>query len=93
MEEWVWSSETRDEQTLFLQGTFVLGDVPERAHLWIRIDDVGDAFLNGEAAASVGGWQMSEPVVIPADRLRPGDNVISVRALAEVELELRRKGA
>jgi hypothetical protein len=77
--DWIWANETRDNQVVWFQKTFILHDAGNlTAELNLAADDTYDAFLNGHFVghgsdfhkagrfAGLGGW------------LVPGTNVLSV---------------
>ena len=79
-EQWIWAPETSDQQSVWFQGTFTPPDGVREARLWVAVDDAAQVFLNGEDLPSTGGWQATAPLAEVRDRLRPGANVLSVKA-------------
>ncbi|HOX40142.1 MAG TPA: hypothetical protein PL033_19330 [Candidatus Brocadiia bacterium] len=77
-EKWIWSSDLRDNQKVYLQRVFTLAEEPTSAELWIAIDDQADAWVNGKTTRLFGGWQGATPYAVPQGVLRKGENVISV---------------
>ena len=76
-ERWIWAPEFADNQTVFLQRSFELDDIPESADLWFAVDDVGKLWLNGELIHEYVGWHDMKAVLAPTRLLRPGRNVLS----------------
>jgi hypothetical protein len=79
-EEWIWSGPPRDDQRLYLQGSFELPAGLASAELWLAVDDSAEAYVNGAKVLSTGGWTAAKPVNVMA-QLKPGPNVLSVEAL------------
>jgi len=80
IEEWIWARETADNQTVYFQGNFTRPEPVSEAALWVAVDDAAAVYLNGEKLGDFGGWTTSTPAVLPGERLRAGENVLSVEA-------------
>jgi len=81
---WIWYPEDAANeavgQTRYFRKTFDLPDRPERAELWILVDDRGKYWVNGQALAKSDGRQGGcSRFRVPA-LLRRGRNVLAVQA-------------
>ncbi len=79
-ESWVWDASQGKPGTIYLQKRFTLPAEPRGARLWLAVDDSAIVYLNGERVADKGGWHDVKPVQIAAEKLRKGENWLSVDA-------------
>jgi hypothetical protein len=85
---WIWSSETRDNQTVWFRKHFDLSSKPRSASLYLTVDNFFTAYVNGKEVGATktepGGdeWSKVHRYDI-APELQPGENVIAVIALNE----------
>lgn len=78
---WIWDASQGKPGTIYLQRRFTLSGEPRGATLWLAVDDAAAVCLNGELVAQKGGWHEVKPVAIPAQKLRRGENWLSVEAM------------
>ena len=81
---WIWASQTRDNQTIYLRQSFNLKTAPQKVILYATADDHLQLFLNGRLVTSTFNkynsvWQRSRKLSI-ASLLRVGGNTIAIRA-------------
>ncbi|MDE2126872.1 MAG: hypothetical protein KGJ62_09810 [Armatimonadetes bacterium] len=82
--DWIWAQHTRDNQTVWLRGTFQLHQRPQMALLRAAADNFLKVWVNGHAAAATtkdppGGYAWQNASVVPVARwLRRGTNVVCI---------------
>jgi hypothetical protein len=79
IESWIWASQVKDGQTIYLTKNINLKANVSKADMWFAVDDTGTVFINGQKVVSRGGWHEVQPVSV-AKLLHPGDNAISIVA-------------
>lgn len=79
VEGWIWATQLKDNQTVYLSKVFALKSQPKKADLWFAVDDGGTVFINGHEAIQTGGWHGVRPVSVEKF-LRMGPNAIAVTA-------------
>jgi alpha-L-rhamnosidase len=83
--KWIWTSQTRDTQTILARTEFQLSSIPPHSILYITTDNFFKAWVNGHLVASshpVPGNDLVWQTVQHADvtrYLNKGENVIAVR--------------
>lgn len=84
--QWIWTAETRDNQTIYLRKTFRLAKAPAHAALYITADNYFHLEVNGQPVGESRPGAEGEDVWTTVHRydvtslLKPGENTIHVRA-------------
>ena len=78
---WIWLGPGDKPERVWLQTAFKIEGEPEDAMLWFAVADEATISLNGKQVAQRSGWTANPPVILPAETLRKGLNVLSVEAL------------
>src|SRR5579862_430450 len=83
---WIWTDQTRDNQTIYVRRQFLLSKIPRHAMLYITADNEFVAYANGKMIGqtpSIPGdhdlWKKVQAVDV-ASQLHSGMNVIAIRA-------------
>ena len=77
---WIWTPKMDDHQNVYLLKSFEIRGKVRKARLWLAIDDVGTAFLNGRKVATKGGWHEMAPVSVDPAAFVQGKNQLAVQA-------------
>ena len=82
---WVWTTATRDNQTIAARRAFHLDSLPKTATLYITADNAFTAYLNGhpvgESPSGPDGFAWRQVKTIPVLRsLRTGENTLDIQA-------------
>ena len=79
-EQWIWSGDIKDKQTVFLQKSIQLPNGARSAELWAASDDGAVLFFNGKQIAKSDGWRNLKPIRLTKSDFRNGENLLSVEA-------------
>lgn len=80
-QRWIWSTETKEDQDVYLQKIFSLQEAVKEASLWIAVDDTAEVFINGSLVATQGGWRNLKPFMIDPKLFRVGENYIGIHGV------------
>lgn len=77
---WIWAQEIHDNQTVYLVKSFAPEEVVRRASLSVAIDDRCEVYLNGHLLGNAAGLTEYHLFDKLEHRLRPGDNMLAIKA-------------
>jgi hypothetical protein len=81
---WIWGSQTSDNQDVYLRRAFTLPSMPKAAELYVNGDDSFTAYVNGHVLQqtipvppSTSTWQVTQTFDITS-LMQPGKNVVAI---------------
>ncbi len=84
VERWIWTPDTKDQQTCYFCRDFSVAGSINRARLWVAVDNHATVYVNGIQVAQVFGWIQTAPLEVPVELLKTGPgNLLAVEAVNE----------